>query len=570
MAAPSGFMGLGPWGGISAGALAVAAVVGGLYAAGVLGPGEAPAPAPDVAEAQSESAETPTPADQSAQTAVIERQTETPEPADAHSVAEVPPATAPKDDPVADAPAAASPRDDDPVATETVATPAPADAVKEPAQTAGSSDPVTDAPAEETVAALTPVPDPQAPATAAPAGQTAEPAAEDISAPETGTADPEVTQEPAALTDPTFDVVRAAPDGYTLVAGTGPVGSTVTLLVDGKPGETAIVDGSGEFVLFLLLDPDPKARVLTLEARTKDQVAVSQEEIILAPSPRQTARAEPQPPVNDPGDRTVEAPAADPQDNLTEDATRPPAGDPQTEVSSTDPVETDTSDPDQSTETATADPTPAPAETTETTETAEARPTAEPEPQSQSPVAVLRADADGVQLVSPPGRQAPVAMDTIALDTISYSDLGEVQLSGRAGRETVIRVYLDNAAVTELPADPEGRWRGLLDGIDPGVYTLRLDALDAEGRVVSRLETPFQREAPDKLAAAASAGDDQQTQADTAIVRAVTVQTGDTLWAISRDRYGEGILYVRVFEANRDQIRDPDLIYPGQVFAIPN
>ncbi|MBL4917539.1 LysM peptidoglycan-binding domain-containing protein [Tabrizicola sp. DMG-N-6] len=49
----------------------------------------------------------------------------------------------------------------------------------------------------------------------------------------------------------------------------------------------------------------------------------------------------------------------------------------------------------------------------------------------------------------------------------------------------------------------------------------------------------------------------------------VTVQPGFTLWAIARDQLGEGVLYVQVFEANRDRIRDPDLIYPGQVFAIP-
>jgi len=52
-------------------------------------------------------------------------------------------------------------------------------------------------------------------------------------------------------------------------------------------------------------------------------------------------------------------------------------------------------------------------------------------------------------------------------------------------------------------------------------------------------------------------------------VRAVTVQPGSTLWAISRRNYGEGIMYVRIYEANRDRIRDPDLIYPGQVFTVP-
>ena len=51
--------------------------------------------------------------------------------------------------------------------------------------------------------------------------------------------------------------------------------------------------------------------------------------------------------------------------------------------------------------------------------------------------------------------------------------------------------------------------------------------------------------------------------------RMVTIETGNTLWAIARETYGDGFLYVRVFEANRDQIRNPDLIYPGQVFTLP-
>ena len=51
--------------------------------------------------------------------------------------------------------------------------------------------------------------------------------------------------------------------------------------------------------------------------------------------------------------------------------------------------------------------------------------------------------------------------------------------------------------------------------------------------------------------------------------RVVTVQAGATLWAIARDNLGEGTLYVQVFDANRDKISNPDLIYPGQVFAVP-
>ena len=53
-------------------------------------------------------------------------------------------------------------------------------------------------------------------------------------------------------------------------------------------------------------------------------------------------------------------------------------------------------------------------------------------------------------------------------------------------------------------------------------------------------------------------------------IKAITVQRGATLWAIARERYGDGQLYVRVFEANRSAIRDPDLIYPGQIFDLPD
>lgn len=50
----------------------------------------------------------------------------------------------------------------------------------------------------------------------------------------------------------------------------------------------------------------------------------------------------------------------------------------------------------------------------------------------------------------------------------------------------------------------------------------------------------------------------------------VTVQPGFTLWRIARENFGDGVLYVKVFEANKGQIRNPDLIYPGQVFTIPD
>jgi len=183
-----------------------------------------------------------------------------------------------------------------------------------------------------------------------------------------------------------------------------------------------------------------------------------------------------------------------------------------------------------------------------------------PEQTAPAAVAVLKSDAEGVSLLS---SDTPVAMTSVALDTIGYSEAGDVQLTGRAQPDTAkVRVYLDNRSVISLPVDAQGRWRGDLPDVDEGVYTLRVDEVSTQGAVSSRVETPFKRESAETLAQAAATADGP--------IRSVTVQAGATLWAIARDRYGDGTLYVRVVEANADSIRNPDLIYPGQVFDLPN
>jgi len=50
-----------------------------------------------------------------------------------------------------------------------------------------------------------------------------------------------------------------------------------------------------------------------------------------------------------------------------------------------------------------------------------------------------------------------------------------------------------------------------------------------------------------------------------------TVKKGDCLWFIAGypEIYGNPLLWPKIYEANRDKIKDPDLIYPGQVFIIP-
>ena len=51
--------------------------------------------------------------------------------------------------------------------------------------------------------------------------------------------------------------------------------------------------------------------------------------------------------------------------------------------------------------------------------------------------------------------------------------------------------------------------------------------------------------------------------------RTYTVKSGDTLSAIARQHLGDANAYMKIFEANRDQLNDPDKIKPGQVLKIP-
>jgi nucleoid-associated protein YgaU len=186
---------------------------------------------------------------------------------------------------------------------------------------------------------------------------------------------------------------------------------------------------------------------------------------------------------------------------------------------------------------------------------------ATPEAQTDQTPTVMIADQDGVRVVQSSEDQSS---SDVALDAISYDEKGEVALSGRGTPAAQVLVYLDNAPISSTVLDSAGQWKTDLTDVDPGVYTLRIDQLDTGGKVVSRLETPFQRENREHLIEQVAAS------AEPARVNVITVQPGYTLWAIARSRYGRGILYVQVFEANRDKIGNPDLIYPGQVFQLPD
>ncbi|MEE2774799.1 MAG: LysM peptidoglycan-binding domain-containing protein [Pseudomonadota bacterium] len=171
--------------------------------------------------------------------------------------------------------------------------------------------------------------------------------------------------------------------------------------------------------------------------------------------------------------------------------------------------------------------------------------------QGSDPI-IVQSDSDEIKIVQ---NKSVASVKKITIDSISYSDLGEAILTGRAQPDYKVLIYVDDQFVDSSDVGASGGWSSELTGLRPGVYKLRLDEVDEQGVVRSRIETPFKKVSPDILMNMVSGS--------------ITVQPGNSLWRIARRIFGRGIKYIEIYEKNSDLIKDPDLIYPGQVFAIP-
>ena len=486
------------------------------------------------------------------------------------------------------------------------AAPVPSDAGSEPEAAADGETDTAKPPAQDTAAA--------------PDSATAE-AAPDETASESSSAEA-ATDTPAEplssqLSAPRFDVVRIEDDGSALIAGQADGRGHVILSVDGVEQAEARADlsGTGQFVIFAFLPStgDQQSLKLHLYAEDGSGPVVSAQTVFVAPA---TAAA-----------TATDSTAAPVQEEVTVSESPDTAAETDTETEADTETETDT-EIETGTETASTD-------------------VATPEAKAdKAPATVILADEDGVRVLQDGAPSA--AKPAVTIDTISYSSNGDVILGGRGQAGNFVRIYLDNQFLATSKIAADGYWALELSDLEPGIYTLRVDELNAAGDVVSRAETPFKREAAEELAELMAAGteteepsaegpsesaaetqvvdaealasvepeaaDDPQTEevvtqeevnvqaevaelnpqgeqssdggslavegqpADTASVlrtpskkfRVRTVQPGSTLWAIAKESYGAGIEYFKVFEANKERIRDPDLIYPGQVFEIPD
>jgi nucleoid-associated protein YgaU len=170
-------------------------------------------------------------------------------------------------------------------------------------------------------------------------------------------------------------------------------------------------------------------------------------------------------------------------------------------------------------------------------------------------LAVLAQPGGAPRVLQAPGAPGGTA-GKLALSAADYDDRGVPRFAGTAPADTAVRVYVDGRPVGDARADAQGNWT-LSPGatLAPGHHTLRVDQLDRSGAVTARIEVPLQRE---QLAAGQLGG------------RSVVVAPGESLWRLARRSYGSGLRYTVIYQANQTQIRDPDKIYPGQAFTVPD
>lgn len=157
---------------------------------------------------------------------------------------------------------------------------------------------------------------------------------------------------------------------------------------------------------------------------------------------------------------------------------------------------------------------------------------------------------------------------TLRVDAVEASD-GRIYVAGAGAPGSRLRVAVDEDVLGAVDVGTSGRWILEADGeIELGSHSVRADQLGGAGKLRASASAPFIR----RTGTAVLAPVEPVAAADGSKLKVapnIIIRRGDSLWSISRRTYGKGERYPTIYEANGGQIRNPDLIYPGQVFQLP-
>jgi nucleoid-associated protein YgaU len=220
----------------------------------------------------------------------------------------------------------------------------------------------------------------------------------------------------------------------------------------------------------------------------------------------------------------------------------------------------------------------------------------EPGPTDRPVVALMTPGKPTVVLSQPPPPKSMAG--AVVVELVEIEPGSKFHASGRARPGATLRLYLNDTFVSSVTAGADGHFAVTInEAVAPGSsYRVRLDEVEPNsGTVRARAEVPFNvpdtmvttsvpaqataSKRPDiaaaqqrQLAAAMATVPPNGGSASTVVVPKIattTVSRGDNLWRLSRHTYGVGTHYAVIYKANREQIRNPNLIRPGQVLVLP-
>jgi nucleoid-associated protein YgaU len=217
------------------------------------------------------------------------------------------------------------------------------------------------------------------------------------------------------------------------------------------------------------------------------------------------------------------------------------------------------------------------------------------EPRStERPVVALVTPNKPTVVLSQPA-DAKTTPGALVVEAVEIEPGGKFHVSGQARPGAALRLYLNDSFITSVTAAPDGRFAVTInEGVAAGNYRVRVDEASASGTVRARAEVPFSApettaslstpstasrrpdsavtQQPQLAAAGGTVLPDTGAPPSAVVVPKITTTTvsrGDSLWRLSQNSYGAGTRYAVIYKANKGQIRNPNLIYPGQVFVLP-
>ena len=141
----------------------------------------------------------------------------------------------------------------------------------------------------------------------------------------------------------------------------------------------------------------------------------------------------------------------------------------------------------------------------------------------------------------------------LALDSVEHFDNNKLRLKGRSIPDYEIQIFLSQKLIGKSSVNSNGMWEFSINKIEFNSVDLEIRS-SYENNILS-LKTKI-----------LNGNIDQKLFFEKKII----VEDGNSLWRIARKTLGGGILYAEIYKNNVEIIDDPNLIFPGQVFKIPN